>query len=237
MLIDRGGPDNKRDAEKSITEMIAKYIVDMPKPAHLSAQANGVVEHDVVVMLTGSTGAVGSYILARLLADSRIAKVYTFNRQVNIPYDRQKASFVERELDTLLLESPKLVQLVGDLSQQYFGLDEAVFNEVCVFVLFKLKDMLTATSSLGPKHCDACASQRLESRLQPVPLVVRSSRRQHAEPHRLLLLPFSLGQAYLHFVHFSRPQVGCQPRTRTRGYHPWSRGGDWQRLRRIEVRG
>lgn len=130
MLIDKGGPDDKRDLEKSITELAAKYTANMPQPAHQSAQANGVAEREPVVLLTGSTGAVGSHILARLLADPRIAKVYTFNRQVNVSYDRQRASFVERELDLGLLDSPKLVSLVGDLSQQFFGLEEAAYNEI-----------------------------------------------------------------------------------------------------------
>ncbi|KAJ3528253.1 hypothetical protein NM688_g8022 [Phlebia brevispora] len=120
----------KKDVAKEITTLLERYSADLTEyDVKSKTPANG-----VVVLLTGSTGNVGSHVLATLLKDSRINTVYTLNRgscaAVASNEKRQFTAFEERGLPTALLSSKKLVQLFGDLSAHDFGLPEPTYNEL-----------------------------------------------------------------------------------------------------------
>ena len=79
-----------------------------------------------VVLLTGSTGNIGSHLLAHLLAERRIKQVYTMNRPSDMgPLARVRAAFRERELPIDLLDDRRLVCLEGDVTQDFFGVGKA----------------------------------------------------------------------------------------------------------------
>lgn len=115
-----------QDVGQNILAMVDKYSVGLPGLSFALPQSNP----GTVVLLTGSTGNVGSHILAALLANPRIDKVLILNRPSAMPHDRQRASFLERGLDIQLLQDSKLVSLVGDVAKVNFGLDPEVFAEV-----------------------------------------------------------------------------------------------------------
>ncbi|KAF9255316.1 acetyl-CoA synthetase-like protein [Marasmius fiardii PR-910] len=81
-----------------------------------------------VVLLTGSTGGFGSFILASLLTDMRVSHVYALNRgtgegkEGRSLEERQQEAFRDKGLDAGLLESEKLRLLEGDLVKDDFGL-------------------------------------------------------------------------------------------------------------------
>jgi hypothetical protein len=79
-----------------------------------------------VVLLTGTTGALGCNVLHDLLRRHDITQVIAFNRSAQgIPIiARQAAAFREHGLDSSLTASPKLVLLEGDMSVPGFGLSE-----------------------------------------------------------------------------------------------------------------
>ncbi|GJE88440.1 acetyl-CoA synthetase-like protein [Phanerochaete sordida] len=114
-------------AVADIEALVHKYTGDLPaakatRPAGKPAP---------VVLLTGSTGNIGSHILASLLADTRIERVYTLDRpSVRAPLERLKAAFEERALPADMLDDPRLVALAGDVTQERFGLGAAVYDEV-----------------------------------------------------------------------------------------------------------
>lgn len=109
-----------------IGDLIAKYSAYLPA-SRFSDKASAT--SDVVVVLTGSTGSLGAHILASLLEEAKVSKVYTLNRGDNVA-DRQKQSFVDKNLPTDLLASPKLVQLSADLTRDDLGLDSQALSEV-----------------------------------------------------------------------------------------------------------
>ncbi len=120
-------PASTSSAE-AIDTLIKKYTADLPAPRTAPNTPEG-----IVVLLTGSTGALGSHILASLLAEDRVTKVYTFDRtsadKKNVE-ERQKEAFEDRGLDISLLESSKLSALTGSLIQKDMGLSRATFGEV-----------------------------------------------------------------------------------------------------------
>lgn len=85
------------------------------------------------VFLTGSTGNVGSQLLATLLSMDRVRRVYSFNRPSSSSIsiiDRHKERFEDKALDVALLSSEKLVFLEGDNDLPGLGLSEAMIIEV-----------------------------------------------------------------------------------------------------------
>ncbi|KAF8200271.1 hypothetical protein BJ912DRAFT_921743 [Pholiota molesta] len=69
------------------------------------------------VLLTGSTGGLGAFVLSVLVADE----------DVNL-LDRQRASLVDKGLPIEILESEKVILLEGQLEQQQWGLEKSVYD-------------------------------------------------------------------------------------------------------------
>ena len=88
----------------------------------------------LVVLLTGSTGNLGSEILEKLLRSTRVTKVYALNRHSTSQAisERHLARFRDKGLDSALLASDKLVYVEGDLSKERLGISEELFSEVGV---------------------------------------------------------------------------------------------------------
>ena len=117
------------DLGQQIQDMIDKYGADIPVAKH--PRSSG-IKFGAVVLLTGTTGNIGSHILASLLADGRVAKVYAMNRGTSIEQviERQRAAFEDRGLPVNLLDNGRFVPATGSLGQERFGLSRGEFDEV-----------------------------------------------------------------------------------------------------------
>lgn len=101
-----------------------------PRPAFLQPKpADG-----DVILITGTTGGFGANILVQLLDDSKVLKVFAFNRPKADGLETQKKAFRARGLPEVVLESKKLELIEGDLGQGNFGLDRIKFAEVGEFI-------------------------------------------------------------------------------------------------------
>lgn len=103
--------------EKQIDD-IAVSIAEANNQMTLPKQIEG-----AVVALTGSTGAVGSYILQKLLQNDQVAHVYCLNRASNSG-TLQRDRNVKRKIKTEL-PSDRVTFLKVDLAKKNFGLDDA----------------------------------------------------------------------------------------------------------------
>lgn len=120
----------------AMDQMIMKYsFTDSPFDSGVSSPASA---QDIVVLLTGSTGSLGSHVLEGLLRDANVAKVYTLNRPSSIPSAaRHMNRFQDKGLDVELLASPKLVHLASDYSTDNLGLSSQQYDEVsCISHIF-----------------------------------------------------------------------------------------------------
>ncbi|KAF7980198.1 hypothetical protein HWV62_39287 [Athelia sp. TMB] len=116
-----------------IEKMIEKYSADLipmstPHKSHSVPSATS-----VVTLITGTTGALGSYMLEALLKDARVRHVYAYNRAargVGTIHDRQVDAFEDKGLDVTLLESSKLIYLEGDSASPNLGLSDALYEEL-----------------------------------------------------------------------------------------------------------
>ena len=142
-LVDVGSHPNGTQVENDpvaiIEEMINKYSF-FPKPIENDSSAiiikgvSGTADRNIVVLLTGSTGNLGSQILEDLLLNSGICQVYTLNRASSsskTQLDRHLDRFRDKGLDPGTLQSKKWTPLEGDLAKENLGLSEPVYlNEV-----------------------------------------------------------------------------------------------------------
>ncbi|KAF9544259.1 acetyl-CoA synthetase-like protein [Agrocybe pediades] len=86
-----------------------------------------------VVLVTGTTGGLGTYILAELLADPEVRCVYAVNRGKDHKdlLERQEKALVQRGVDPrVVLESEKLVMLVADTSAPLLALPEVEYEKI-----------------------------------------------------------------------------------------------------------
>ncbi|KAF8869423.1 putative aminoadipate reductase [Infundibulicybe gibba] len=122
------GPADLRSSKADVEAMIEKYSIGLNK--RLANTATQRANH--VVLLTGTTGNLGSQLLASLLRDDKVDRVYALNRpsKSHAMLDRHALRFEDKALDLNLLTSEKLTFVEGDASQHLFGLSESIYEEL-----------------------------------------------------------------------------------------------------------
>lgn len=105
---------------------------------------------ELFVVLKGSTGSLGSYLLDRILAHTRVAKIYCLNRSSNSKERQiQAASF--RKLDTNL-STDRVEFLHGQCGKPSFGLDVEKYKELLEIqlTLYIMPGQSTSILQLNP---------------------------------------------------------------------------------------
>ena len=116
----------KRSPIDDVLEMMAQYSKEFAP----HAGSDPLPPHDVV-LVTGTTGTIGSNVLAQLVADPNIGKVYALNREASIPSGtRQRIALRDRGLDPSVVDSPKVALLEGTVSQPKLGLADGLYEEL-----------------------------------------------------------------------------------------------------------
>ncbi|KAI0298355.1 acetyl-CoA synthetase-like protein [Multifurca ochricompacta] len=111
--------------------LVDKYTENFPSCLTLNGSALALPLGDVY-LLTGTTGGLGSNMLAQLLATPSVLHIYAFNRPSGSASSesRHRSAFTQRGLDTSLLSSEKLVYVEGDLSAPLLGLDDNLYKKI-----------------------------------------------------------------------------------------------------------
>lgn len=88
----------------------------------------------LIVLLTGSTGNIGSQVLYKLLQDSNISRVYSLHRNSEnaTPLKLLADSFESRDLPSKVLQDERLVCVSGDINNHHLGLSDPLYDEVRV---------------------------------------------------------------------------------------------------------
>ena len=116
---------------RELQALVDKYTKGFPARLALNGSAYPGVHGDIY-LLTGTTGGLGSNMLAQLLEASAVTRVYAFNRPTKSATSqaRQYSAFAQRGLNTSLLSSKKLVYVEGDLNAPGFALGDELYGEV-----------------------------------------------------------------------------------------------------------
>ncbi|KAF9803968.1 hypothetical protein IEO21_09506 [Rhodonia placenta] len=114
----------------SMRAMLAKYAADFPAQPQTLLPSQP--ERDAV-FVTGTTGSLGCHLLALLVADPKVWRVYAFNRPAKTQThlcERQKSALVDRGLDAGIVDSEKVMLLEGSLTAEHWGLEKSAYEEL-----------------------------------------------------------------------------------------------------------
>ncbi|KAF9238227.1 acetyl-CoA synthetase-like protein [Melanogaster broomeanus] len=138
-VVSEGGASQTVDAKEqhitAMNAMIEKYsfgLNDTAEGVRTNGATNGDTHGRAVVLLTGSTGGLGSFLLSQLLENPMVERVYALNRPSSSTSieERQISAFLDRGLSVDLLRSSKLVYVEADASQDRCGLSAALYDEI-----------------------------------------------------------------------------------------------------------
>ncbi|KAI8388609.1 uncharacterized protein BYT42DRAFT_560672 [Radiomyces spectabilis] len=113
-------------------ELLASYIKRAETDFGVAATCYAENE-DQVILLTGTTGSLGAFLLQDLLQRPTVKRVYAMIRGSNdtvVLLDRLRQTFADRSLDRSLLESSKLHVLPMKLDDVYLGLDKETYDRL-----------------------------------------------------------------------------------------------------------
>lgn len=141
----------RRSPIDDVLEMMAQYSKEFAPHTGMDPLPS----HDVV-LVTGTTGTIGSNVLVQLVADSKVGKVYCFNRHGSTLLDaRQRIALGDRGLDPSVTDSPKVVLLEGTISQVKLGLADDLYEE--------LRTSITHVIHIGRFHDHFCVYVHLRT--------------------------------------------------------------------------
>lgn len=90
---------------------------------------------DEVVVITGTTGYLGSFLLEQTIRDGRVRKIYALNRDSSTSgvtvVDRQRDAFRSLSIDPVLLDDPKIDFVAADYPSERLGLTADKYEEIC----------------------------------------------------------------------------------------------------------
>lgn len=116
--------------EERIQNLVDKYTSDLPKNRAVNWQESA---SPSTVILSGSTGSLGTYLLHNLASNPSVSKIYCLNR--SDAEQRQKKSFEEKALDLeSSVWSSKIEFLQTSFGEERFGLTEDKYNELLISV-------------------------------------------------------------------------------------------------------
>lgn len=119
-----GDVEDGQSRSEKIDSLVKKYTDDLPDQ-ELDVRS---VPDTHTVILTGSTGALGNYLLSSLLKDPKVVKVYCLNR--SDAKFRQEKSFQEKGLSFGPDAQAKVEFLTVSFGEEKFALDDSKYEEM-----------------------------------------------------------------------------------------------------------
>ncbi|KAJ8093219.1 putative NRPS-like protein biosynthetic cluster [Marasmius tenuissimus] len=126
-------PDARTDDSAKVgimADLVVQYSKDLPSPP--PEKQDQEKRSKKVVLLTGSTGSLGSHVLSSLIEDSDVQHIHVLIRSLGQSdvVLRQRESFERRGLDPAVILDGKVTLLEGDLANARLGLADSAFESI-----------------------------------------------------------------------------------------------------------
>lgn len=120
------------DSEEEMRSLLEHYAKDLP----LTARTPLTLPPDPpkTIILTGSTGTIGSHLLTNILTNPAVAHVHCFTRIHPTPPSGRQRSIHETNGLPAHFPPERVTFLETDLSQPYFGLSRPIYNKLLTTV-------------------------------------------------------------------------------------------------------
>lgn len=121
---------DRYDRENVIASFLEQYERDIEKIAERRGKTmpSASLSDSEVVVLTGSTGAVGSHVLHELQQSTSVSHIYCLNRGTNSQSTQQSRNFARGLPGSF--SSEQVTFLTVDLTKPNFGLEEDIYNKM-----------------------------------------------------------------------------------------------------------
>lgn len=127
------GPSSSQDVEDAHIEIMESILESFVQdfPVHSGTEELPALE---TILVTGTTGSLGSLLLATLVSLPSVERVYALNRPRSTDKGdirkRHFSMFAAQGIDPSVLDSPKVTLLEGDAAIVNFGLPSDILNSI-----------------------------------------------------------------------------------------------------------
>ena len=123
---DAGAAGAEQTRQQRMQSVFEHYSKDLPMSARWPTALHPSAPKSVI--LTGSTGSIGSYLFDALLSDPSIAHIYCFTRSHPTPASSRQTQINAANGLTTDFPSTRVTFLPVDLSKPYFALSRSTYN-------------------------------------------------------------------------------------------------------------
>lgn len=121
------GAESRDHTIAAMNALVAKYTQNLP------AHAGSLERHTEAgcILLTGTTGVLGTALLVEFAASAEVEKIYAVNRRGSTPAkERQRTALQAQNADLNVLDCSKIVWIETNLEDANLGLRPEVYQEV-----------------------------------------------------------------------------------------------------------
>ncbi|KZV64362.1 acetyl-CoA synthetase-like protein [Peniophora sp. CONT] len=119
---------------EQLLEQFTQYLNERSPQKDASANGYHSSPNEEVVVITGTTGYLGSFLLEQTIRDPRVRKVYALNRYSSASgvtlVDRQRDAFRSLGIDPVLLDNSKVEFVAADYPRERLGLVADKYEEI-----------------------------------------------------------------------------------------------------------
>ncbi|KAI1264088.1 hypothetical protein F5Y18DRAFT_428594 [Xylariaceae sp. FL1019] len=123
-------PAEHKDSAEELLLLYRNQILEITKPAMSESSHGSNKTSGIEVVLTGSTGTLGTSMLIALLARDGISHVFCLNRSADGGRGAQERSFSSAGLERDLLDGSRVTFLQADLTHPTLGLSQKTYQSL-----------------------------------------------------------------------------------------------------------
>jgi len=123
------GTDTDGALTTSLADPLVKMVAKYSKNFEEHVPSSEAPTEDVIV-ITGTTGSIGSSVLVDCLKCPNVKHIYALNRPSADPTETQKVALLKRGFDPSVVDTPKLTLLNADLAAGDLGIGEFLLEEL-----------------------------------------------------------------------------------------------------------
>lgn len=125
--VQQSGESNNEERLAAMYSILDKYSMDFQKHVPTVHRPS-----EDVVLVTGTTGGLGTALLAALVEDPKVQRVYAVNRHGGAPLaERQRQVLIQRGYDAdRVMSSDKVILVETDMDGDNFGFSPDLYDEV-----------------------------------------------------------------------------------------------------------
>lgn len=118
----------EEDKVQNMLNLVSKYTRAFPARHPTRSR---VLPRTTVVLITGTTGGLGTRLLSDLVASPDVSRIYAVNRKQRRPLEeRQREGLRKQGLDVSIAESKKVVLVEADVNTEDAGFEGDILDEV-----------------------------------------------------------------------------------------------------------